>query len=177
MKKEDKGKIIEHLAAEIKKYPNFYLTDIATLNAERTSALRRECFKLNIKLIVVKNTLLKKALANLDRDFSALNASLKGNSAIMFSVAANVPARLIKEFNTAAKKEKRILKPELKAAYVQESFYIGADYLDALVNIKSKEELLGDLIMLLQSPVKSAISALKSPEQIICGVLKTLEER
>ncbi|GHV06808.1 hypothetical protein FACS189416_7540 [Bacteroidia bacterium] len=103
---------------------------------------------------------------------------MKGNTAIMFSQTANVPARLIKEFTKSAKgKDKENAKPQLKAAYVQESFYVGAEYLDALVNIKSKEELLGDLIALLQSPAKNVISALQSSGQTILGVLKTLEER
>jgi large subunit ribosomal protein L10 len=178
MKKEDKSVIIEQLTATVKEYPNFYLTNIEALNAEKTSALRRECFKEDVKLVVVKNTLLKKALANVEGDFSALDIALKGNTAIMFSQTANVPARLIKEFTKTAKgKDKENAKPKLKAAYVQESFYVGAEYLDALVNIKSKEELLGDLIALLQSPAKNVISALQSSGQTILGVLKTLEER
>ncbi|GHT37360.1 50S ribosomal protein L10 [Bacteroidia bacterium] len=178
MKKEDKSVIIEQLTATVKEYPNFYLTNIEALNAEKTSKLRRECFKEEVKLVVVKNTLLKKALANVEGDFSALDIALKGNTAIMFSQTANVPARLIKEFTKSAKgKDKENAKPQLKAAYVQESFYVGAEYLDALVNIKSKEELLGDLIALLQSPAKNVISALQSSGQTILGVLKTLEER
>jgi large subunit ribosomal protein L10 len=178
MKKEDKGKIIEHLATVVQQYPNFYLTNIEALNAEKTSALRRECFKQDVKLILVKNTLLKKALDKIEGDFSALNIALKGNTAIMFSQAANVPARLIKDFAKSTKgKGKEVAKPQLKADYVQESFYVGADYLDALVNIKSKEELLGDLIALLQSPAKNVVSALQSSGQTILGVLKTLEER
>jgi large subunit ribosomal protein L10 len=178
MKKEDKSVIIEQLTATVKEYPNFYLTNIEALNAEKTSELRRECFKEDVKLVVVKNTLLKKALANVEGDFSALDIALKGNTAIMFSQTANVPARLIKEFTKSAKgKDKENAKPRLKAAYVQESFYVGAEYLDALVNIKSKEELLGDLIALLQSPAKNVISALQSSGQTILGVLKTLEER
>jgi large subunit ribosomal protein L10 len=178
MKKEDKSVIIEQLTTTIKEYPNFYLTNIEALNAAKTSALRKECFKQEVKLVVVKNTLLKKALENVEGDFSALEIALKGNTAIMFSDTANVPARLIKEFTKTAKgKNKENAKPQLKAAYVQESFYVGAEYLDALVNIKSKEELIGDLIALLQSPAKNVISALQSSGQTILGVLKTLEER
>ncbi len=178
MKKEDKSAIIEQLAATVQEYPNFYLTDIEALNAEKTSALRRECFKKEVKLVVVKNTLLKKALEKTETDFSQLDVALKGNTAIMFSDVANVPARLIKEFAKANKKGKDDAgKPQLKAAYVQESFYIGAENLEALVNIKSKNELIGDVISLLQSPAKNVISSLQSSGQTILGVLKTLEER
>ncbi len=175
MKKEDKGAIIEQLTATVQEYPNFYLTDIEALNATKTSSLRRQCFKQDIKLVVVKNSLLKKALENVG-DFSPLNVALKGNTAVMFSQAANAPARLIKDFTKDAKKGE-IPKPQLKAAYVQESFYVGADNLAALVNIKSKNELIGDVIALLQSPAKNVISALQSSGQTIHGLLKTLEER
>ena len=176
MKKEDKGVIIGQLAEIIKEYPNFYLTDIEALNAVKTSKLRRECFKNEIKLVVVKNNLLKKAFDNVEGDFSQLHIAMKGNTAVMFSQAANAPARLIKEFAKDAKKGE-VAKPELKAAYVQESFYLGAENLEALVNIKSKNELIGDVIMLLQSPAKNVISALQSSGQTIHGLLKTLEER
>jgi large subunit ribosomal protein L10 len=178
MKKEDKSAIIAQLTATVQEYPNFYLTNIEALNAEKTSALRRECFKQDVKLVVVKNTLLKKALENVAGDFSPLDVALKGNTAVMFSHAANVPARLIKEFTKTAKgKDKENAKPQLKAAYVQESFYVGAGYLDALVNIKSKNELIADVMALLQSPAQNVVSALQSSGQTILGVLKTLEER
>ena len=176
MKKEDKSAIIEQLAAVVQEYPNFYLTDIEALNAEKTRALRSECFKKEVKLVVVKNTLLKKALANVEGDFSPLDAALKGNTAIMFSQTANVPAHLIKDF-TKGVKDKEKARPRLKGAYVQESFYIGAENLEALVNIKSKNELIGEVIAALQSPAKNVISALQSSGQTIVGVLKTLEER
>ncbi len=176
MKKEDKGSIIEQLSETLKSYNNFYLTDIEALNATKTSALRRACSKNNIKLIVVKNTLFIKALENIDTDFSALYRSLAGSTAIMFSNEGNAPARLIKDFAKDARKGE-IGKPQLKAAYVQESFYVGADYLEALINLKSKEELIADLVALLQSPVKNVISALQSGGQSILGILKTLEER
>ena len=166
MKKEDKGLIIGQLTEIVKEYPNFYLTDIEALDAEKTSKLRRECFKKEIKLVVVKNNLLKKALENVEGDFSPLQVAMKGNTAVMFSQTANAPARLIKEFTKDAKKDAPV-KPELKAAYVQESFYIGAENLEALVNIKSKNELIGDVIMLLQSPAKNVISALQSSGQTI----------
>ena len=173
MKKEDKGLIIGQLTEIVKEYPNFYLTDIEALDAEKTSKLRRECFKREVKLVVVKNNLLKKALENIEGDFSDLNVALKGNTAVMFSQVANAPARLIKEFTKDTKGEG---KPQLKAAYVQESFY-DASSLEALVNIKSKNELIADVIALLESPAKNVISALQSSGQTIHGLLKTLEER
>jgi large subunit ribosomal protein L10 len=176
MKKEDKGRIIEELAALLKDCPNFYLADIEALDAVKTSALRRACFKRGIRLQVVKNTLLKKALEKLGGDFSPLEPALKGNSALFLSEAANAPARLIKDFTKGAKPGDNP-KPAFKAAYVQESFYIGAENLDALVNIKSKEELLGDVIALLESPAKNVVSALQSSGQTLLGLLKTLEER
>ena len=171
MRKEDKNTVIEQIATILGGYTNFYLTDIATLNAARTSNLRRECYKQDIKLVVVKNTLFKKALEQMSGDFSALDPALKGNTAVMFSNNANSPAKLIK---TLAKGTDI---PKLKAAYVQESFYVGAEHLDLLVAIKSKNELIGDVIALLQSPAKNVISALQSGGQTIHGVLKTLSER
>ena len=170
MRKEDKSTIIETIAATIKGYDNFYLADIATLNSTKTSELRRECAKQEIKLMVVKNTLLQKALDTLEGDYSELNSVLKGNTAVMFSNSANAPAKLIAKY-----KKEGI--PSLKAAYVQESFYIGAENLSALVNIKSKNELIGDVIMLLQSPAKNVISALQSGGNTIHGVLETLSKR
>ncbi|MDR3251321.1 MAG: 50S ribosomal protein L10 [Tannerella sp.] len=177
MKKEDKGRIISELTEQLKQYPHIYLTDIEALNAGRTSKLRRECFKQDVKLIMVKNTLLKKAMDNVEGvDFSELYAALKGNTAIMLASVANVPARLIKDFTKDAK-AKTVLKPTLKGAYVQECFY-GADDLETLATIKSREELIGDIIGLLQSPAKNVISALQSNGgQKIHGILKTLEER
>ena len=126
MRKEDKGTVIGQLTETLKEYPNFYLTDIEALDAEKTSKLRRECFKREVKLVVVKNNLLKKALENIEGDFSDLNVALKGNTAVMFSQVANAPARLIKDFTKDAKKGV-VVKPALKAAYVQESFYVGAE--------------------------------------------------
>ena len=174
MRKEDKGVIIGQLTEILKEYPNFYLTDIEAMDAEKTSKLRRECFKQEVKLVVVKNSLLRKALENVEGDFSPLHGALKGNTAVMFSQVANAPARLIKDFTKDTKGEG---KPQLKAAYVQESFYVGAENLDALVSIKSKNELIADVIALLESPAKNVISALQSSGQTIHGLLKTLEER
>ena len=171
MRKEEKSSVIEQIAATVGEYSNFYLTDIATLNAENTTKLRKECNKQNVKLVVVKNTLFKKALEKVEGDFSELDVVLKGNTAVMFSNTANAPAKLIKEF------AKGTDIPKLKAAFVQESFYIGAENLTALIDIKSKNELIGDVIGLLQSPAKNVISALQSGGNTIHGVLKTLGER
>lgn len=170
MKKEDKGKVIEQIAANLQEYENFYLTDIATLDAAKTSSLRRECSKQDIKLMVVKNTLLQKALETLEGNYEELYPILKGNTAIMFSNVANAPAKLIDKY-----KKEQI--PALKGAYVQESFFIGAETLQALVNIKSKAEVLGEVITLLQSPAKNVISALQSGGSLLHGVLKTLSEK
>lgn len=173
MKKEDKSAIIEQLESTIQEYSHFYLADIAGLNAAETSNLRRTCYKNEIKLVVVKNTLLKKALDRSDVDFTELYGSLKGETSLLLSNSGNAPAKLIKDFSKTSKSKK----PLLKAAYVEESFYIGENQLDALVSIKSKNELLGELIGLLQSPAKNVVSALQSGGNTIHGVLKTLGER
>ena len=170
MKKEIKDTIITELGQKIKEYPHFYLVDVTGLNAEKTSNLRRKCFKSEIKMVVVKNNLLHKAFEASDIDFSELYGSLKGNTAVLFTNTANVPAKMLKEYDKEGI-------PTLKAAYAEESFYVGAENLEALVNIKSKNELIGDVIMLLQSPAKNVISALQSSGQTIHGLLKTLEER
>lgn len=169
MRKEDKNSIIEQIAATVKEYGHFYLVDVTAMNATATSALRRDCFKSDIKLMVVKNTLLHKALESLEEDFSPLYGSLKGTTAVMFCNTANVPAKLIKD------KAKDGF--ALKAAYAEESFYVGADQLDALVAIKSKNEVIADIVALLQSPAKNVISALQSGGNTLHGVLKTLGER
>jgi large subunit ribosomal protein L10 len=171
MRKEEKQTNIEQIVATIKEYGHFYLTSTSSLNAARTSDLRRECFKQDIKLLVVKNTLLQKALESFDTDFSPLYGSLKGSTSVMFSNVANAPAILIKDF----RKKEEI--PALKAAYAEESFYIGEDQLDALIHIKSKNELIGEVIGLLQSPAKNVISALQSGGSTLHGVLTTLSER
>jgi len=171
MKKEDKSNVIEQIVSTVEAYNCFYVTDITALNAGQTSKLRRNCFKEDIKLVVVKNTLLKKALDSLNTDFEQLYQVLKGNSALMFSNSSNAPAKLIKSFA----KEYKV--PVLKAAYVEESFYIGPDQLEALIHIKSKNELIGEVIGLLQSPAKNVVSALQSGGNILHGVLKTLGEK
>ncbi|MBB1530837.1 MAG: 50S ribosomal protein L10 [Prevotella sp.] len=172
MKKEVKDTIIVDLGNKMKEYPHFYLVDIAGLNAEATSSLRRKCFKNEIKLVVVKNTLLHKAFEASDIDFSELYGTLKGSTAVMFTTTANVPAKLLKD--------KDIVKagvPSLKAAYAEEGFYVGADKLNELASIKSKNEVIADIVALLQSPAKNVVSALQSGAGTIHGVLKTLGER
>ena len=172
MKKEVKDTIIVDLGNKMKEYPHFYLVDIAGLNAEATSSLRRKCFKNEIKLVVVKNTLLHKAFEASDIDFSELYGTLKGSTAVMFTTTANVPAKLLKD--------KDIVKagvPSLKAAYAEEGFYVGVDKLNELASIKSKNEVIADIVALLQSPAKNVVSALQSGAGTIHGVLKTLGER
>jgi large subunit ribosomal protein L10 len=172
MKKELKNQIIESISAELKEYPNFYITDIAGLNAGQTSKLRRECFEKGIKLSVVKNTLFTHVLkASGNPELESLVETLVGNTAIMYTTSANAPAKLIKDW------QKKGDKPALKGAYVQECAFVGADKLDELVAIKSKEELIGDIIALLQSPVQRVLGALQSGGQTIAGVVKTLEEK
>ncbi|MDD2283931.1 MAG: 50S ribosomal protein L10 [Paludibacter sp.] len=173
MKKEDKSAIIKQLESTIQSYAHFYLADIGGLNAEETSSLRRTCYKQDVKLMVVKNTLLKKALENSGADFSELYVTLKGETSLMLSNNGNAPAKLIKEFSKNSKSKK----PLLKAAYVEESFYIGENHLETLISIKSKNELIGEIIGLLQSPAKNVVSALQSGGTTIHGVLKTLSER
>ena len=170
MKKEDKSNIIKQIADTVQAYENFYLTDISTLNAAKTSSLRRECAKQEIKLMVVKNTLLRKAFESLDGDYEQLYPVIKGNTAIMFSNVANAPAKLIDSH-----KSEKI--PAFKGAYVQESFFVGDKYLKDLVSIKSKAEVIGDIIGLLQSPAKNVISALQSGGSLLHGVLQTLSEK
>jgi large subunit ribosomal protein L10 len=171
MKRSDKIKVIEQLTKEINSYSHYYLADISNLNAEVTGNLRRLCNKREVKLVVVKNTILRKALENAEKNSEELYDVLVNNTSIMFSNAGSVPAKLIKEFS---KKNK---KPVLKGAYVEECTYIGADQLEALINVKSKEELIGGILASLQAPVRNVMSALQSGGQTIVGVLKTLEER
>ena len=171
MRKEEKNAIIDSLAERLKEYSHFYLTDTAQLNAADTSTLRRKCFENGIKLIVVKNTLLKRALEQSGLNFDELYPVLKGTTSVMFANSGNSPAKLIKEFR------KQHDKPLLKGAYVQESIYIGDNMLDTLVSIKTKQELIGDIIMLLQSPAKNVVSALQSGGNKIHGVLETLSKK
>jgi len=170
MTREEKSKVIEKLTAELAENTNIYMTDVSGLTASETSKLRRACFKANIKLSVVKNTLLNKAMESSDKDFGSLNEVLVGNTALMYSEVGNSPAKLIKQFR---KKSER---PLLKGASIEDSVYVGDDQVEFLANIKSREELIGEVITILQSPAKNVISALQSSGSTISGVLKTLSE-
>jgi len=169
MKKEVKDTIIVELGEKLKEYPHFYLVDTAGLNAEQTSNLRRKCFKSEIKMVVVKNTLLHKAFEAADIDFSPLYEALKGNTAVMFTQTANAPAKLLKEY-----KKEGI--PALKAAYAEEGFFVGADKLDELVSIKSKNELIADVVAMLQAPLQGVISGVDAGATIH-GLLDAVAER
>ena len=172
MTREEKSQYIEDLSAKLSDSGVFYLADTAELTVEKVNELREKCFKNNIELKVVKNTLLQKALDRVeDRDYSELYGVLSGPTSIMFSEVGNAPAKLIKDFR------KKNDKPILKAAYIDEGIYIGEENLDFLESIKSKEELIGDIIGLLQSPAKNVISGLKSGGGKLAGILKTLQER
>ncbi len=171
MKREEKDAIIENIVDQIKINNHFYLTDIGDLNAEETSNLRRQCFKNGIKLLVVKNTLFSKALEKSEGEYNELLDVLKGPTAVMFTEQGNAPAKLIKEFRKTNEK------PILKAAYVEESIYVGDDMLETLASIKSREELIADIVLLLQSPAKSVISSLQSGANILHGVLETIAEK
>lgn len=172
MKKEDKALIIDNIAETLKSYNSFYLVETAGLDAEKTSQLRRACFKADIKLMVVKNTLLHKALESLDGDYSELYPTLAGSTSLMCTNVGNAPAKLLKDF---VKKGDTL--PALKAAYVEESVYVGANQLDALAAIKSKNELIADVIALLQSPAKNVVSALQSGSTKLHGILETLSNK
>lgn len=171
MRKEDKKQLIDSLTQQLHENNNFYITDISTLNAEQSSNLRRLCFKYGIKMQVVKNTLLKKAMENADKDFDELYVTLKGNTSIMFSEAGNAPAKMIKEFR------KKTDRPYLKGAYIEDMTYLGDDQLTFLESIKTKNELIADIVALLQSPVKNVVSALQSGGNTLTGILKTLSEK
>ena len=174
MRKEEKAQILESIAAQLQETPNFYITDISGLNAGQTSKLRRECFEMGIKLVVVKNTLFHKAVEALGNEEATLVfPALEGPTAIMYCETPNAPAKLIKKFNEAGQD-----KPALKAAYVQECAFVGADKLNELCNIKSREELIADIVALLQSPVRNVVSALQNAgPQTIAGLVKTLSEK
>ncbi|MGJ5642296.1 50S ribosomal protein L10 [Formosa sp. S-31] len=171
MTREEKSQVIEDLTAQLAENTNIYIADISGLNAGLTSDLRRACFKADIKLAVVKNTLLEKAMEASDKDFGDLPSVLKGNTSVMYSETGNAPAKVIKAFR------KKSEKPLLKGAFIEEAIYVGDDQLYALVEIKSREELIGDIIGLLQSPAKNVISALQSGGNTLTGVLKTLSQK
>lgn len=171
MTRDEKNQLIDNLAQQISESKHFYLTNIEALNAEQSSFLRRKCFEKGVKLIVAKNTLLKKALDKLEGNYEDLYPVLKENTSVMLSDTGNIPAKLIKEIR------KDWEKPLLKGAYVEESVYIGDDQLDVLSSIKSKEELIGDIVTLLQSPAKNVVSALQSGGSTLAGIIKTLQEK
>ena len=171
MNKEEKVKAVEELKGQLADYKSIYLTDIAGLNAVQTSKLRRECFNSNVKLSVVKNTFLERAMSESENDFGELKELLKGNTTIMLSAIGNSPAKVIKKFRKDGDK------PFLKGAFVDEAIYIGDEHVEALFNLKSKEEVIGEIITLLQSPAKNVISALKSSSGKIAGLVKTLSEK
>ena len=171
MTREEKSLVIEQLTAQLADNATIYLADISVLDATATSNLRRACFKAGVKLNVVKNTLLAKAMEASDKDFGDLPSVCKGNTSIMIAEVNNAPAKVIKDFR------KKSDRPILKGAFVEEAVYIGDGQLDALVDIKSKDQLIGEIVGLLQSPAKNVISALKSGGNTIAGVVKTLSER
>ncbi|ATA74432.1 MULTISPECIES: 50S ribosomal protein L10 [Capnocytophaga] len=171
MTREEKSLVIEDLTARLAENNVIYVADLTGLNADETTNLRKACFKANIKLAVVKNTLLAKAMEASEKEFGELPSVLKGNSTLMFSEVGNAPAKLIKEFR---KKSDKLV---LKGAFIEEAIFVGADQLETLVAIKSREELIGDIIGLLQSPAKNVVSALKSGGGKLAGIIKTLSEK
>lgn len=172
MRKEQKAVIIDQIVETLQAYSCFYLVESNGLNAEKTSALRRACAKADVKMYAVKNTLLQKALERMEGDYSELYGSLKGSTTLMCANVGNAPAKLIKDF---VKKGDTL--PALKAAYVEETVYVGADQLDALCAIKSKNELIADVVALLQSPAKNVVSALSSGGTKLHGILETLSKK
>jgi large subunit ribosomal protein L10 len=173
MRIEEKNQVIDSLAEQLQAYNNVYITDIGNLNVEKTNSLRRLCFRKNVKLTVVKNTLLKRAMEKSGRSFEPLFEILNGQTSIMLCESGNVPAKLIKEFRASIKSDK----PILKGAFIEEMTYVGNDQLDFLINIKTKNELIGEIIGLLQSPAKNVISALQSGGNKLSGIVKTLSDR
>lgn len=171
MKRDDKHALIENLKTTVSEYSHFYLADISGLDAQQTYELRKKCFEKDIELIVVKNTFFKRALEASEGDYSELYNVLKQNTSVLFCNVANVPGKLIKELN------KKSDKPLFKAAYAEESVYVGEHLLDELASLKSKDELIGDLIALLQSPMKTVLGQLESGKNTLAGVVKTLSER
>ena len=171
MRKEDKQVLIDSILSELQACPNFYLTDVSDLNAEKTSQLRRQCFNSGVKMIVVKNALLHKAMQQMEKDYEGLYDVLKGSTALMLCETGNAPAKLIKNFRKTSDR------PILKGAYIEECCYIGDDMIDALCNVKSKNDLIADVIALLQSPMKNIISGLQSGGHKLSGILETLSER
>lgn len=171
MNREEKNQLIAEFTEVLKNTKVIYLADIEGLDAESTHKLRKACHEKGVKLRVVKNTLLQKAMEKFNGTYEALYPYLKGNTSIMVSDTANTPARIIKEMR------KSLPKPVLKAAWIEESVYAGDEQLETLANLKSREELIGDIVLLLQSPAKNVLSALLSSKHTIGGIVKTLQER
>lgn len=175
MTKAEKTVAIQELADKFTNSKYFYVTDCSELTVEKINNIRRSCFEKDVQLKVVKNTLIKKALEKAaesnEENYEDVYSVLKGSSALMFTEVGNAPAKLIKEFR------KDNEKPVLKAAFIQSEVYVGDDQLDSLVNLKSKEDLIGDVILLLQSPIKSVVGSLQSGGNTLSGLLKALEER
>lgn len=174
MKREEKSKLIAGLTKQINGTSHFYFADASGLNAEETLDLRRMCFNKQVKMVVAKNTLFKRALNESDREIEGLESILKGPTAVMFAETGNAPAKIIKEFR---EKDKKREKPLIKGAFVEEELYVGDEQLENLVAVKSKEELIADVVSLLQSPMKNVIGALQSGGNTLTGILKSLEEK
>jgi large subunit ribosomal protein L10 len=171
MNREEKHELVIALKEKMQEFGNFYIADTSSLSVAKVNNIRRKCFETGIEMQVAKNSLIRKAIEGLEGDSSEIFPALKGQSALMFSTVGNAPAKLIKALRKGSDK------PVLKAAYIDSSIYVGDDNLDALVNLKSREELIGGIIGLLQSPAKNVISALQSGGGIIAGIVKTLQER
>ena len=171
MTKEEKHNQIKTLTKDLSEAPNFYLADIAGLDSKSTLDLRRACFKSNIRISIVKNTLLKKAMEDSGKEFGDLKSTLKGNTSVLFSDKGNTPAKLIKDFR------KNLDKPILKGAFIEQSIYIGDDKIDILADLKSKDELIGEIISLLMSPINNVLLSLKSGSNKISGIIKKLTEK
>ncbi|MCZ4244559.1 50S ribosomal protein L10 [Pedobacter punctiformis] len=171
MNREEKNEVVLELQGQMQEFGNFYIADTSSLSVEQINNIRRKCFESDIVMKVAKNTLIRKAIEGLEGDSSEIYAALKGSSSLLFSKTANAPAKLIKALRKTSEK------PLLKAAYIDSSVYVGDDQLNSLVSLKSREELIGDIIGLLQSPAKNVVSALKSSGGKIAGIVKTLQER
>ncbi len=171
MTKEEKHDLVIALTEQMKEYGNFYITDTSNLTVAKVNDIRRKCYEVDITMQVTKNSLIKKAMEAVGGDFTPMYDTLKGSSSILFSKSATAPAKLIKQLR------KKSDKPVLKSAYIDTAIFVGDNQLDTLINLKSKEQLIGEIIGLLQSPAKNVISALQSGGNILAGVVKTLQER
>lgn len=171
MNREEKHEVVSDLQQQMQEYGNFYIADTTSLSVEQVNNIRRKCFESGIVMKVAKNTLIRKAIEGLDGDASEIYTALKGSSSLLFSTTGNAPAKLIKTLRKTSDK------PVLKAAFIDSTVFVGDNMLDTLVSLKSREELIGDIIGLLQSPAKNVVSALKSSGGKLAGIVKTLQER